>query len=85
MQFSLITDSSSNLPEALIDEHDLNVLPLSFAIDGEIYHSYLKGSVTDLKKFYTMMREGKIITTSLPSLDDVDAMIRELFDAGKDV
>ncbi|GHT78160.1 hypothetical protein FACS1894104_0950 [Actinomycetota bacterium] len=85
MQFSIITDSSSNLPEALIDKHQLNVLPLEFQIDGKVYHSYLKGSVTDLKQFYNMMREGKVITTSLPSLEDVDKMARELFEAGQDV
>jgi DegV family protein with EDD domain len=85
MQFSIITDSSSNLPEALIDKHQLNILPLEFQIDGEVYHSYLKGAITDLKQFYSMMREGKVITTSLPSLDDVSTMAREVFGSGQDV
>jgi len=54
-------------------------------VDGQVYYSYLKGSVTDLSKFYTMMREGKIITTSLPPLEDVNAIIREEFEAGNDI
>lgn len=85
MSFSILTDSSSNLPEYLIDEHDLKVMPLEFMVDGQVYHSYLKGSVTDLGKFYNMMREGKVITTSLPPLEIVDALIREEFEAGRDV
>jgi DegV family protein with EDD domain len=85
MQFSIITDSSSNLPEALIDQHQLNVLPLEFQVDGDIYHSYLKGSITDLKQFYNMMRDGKIITTSLPSIEDTITMAKELFSAGQDI
>lgn len=85
MSFAIITDSSSNLPEHLIDEHDLKVMPLEFIIEEEVYHSYLKGSVTDLAKFYNMMREGKIITTSLPSLEHAGALLREEFEAGNDV
>ena len=35
-------------------------------VDGVQHRSYLKGEKTDLRQFYTMMREGKVITTSLP-------------------
>lgn len=85
MSFTIFTDSSSNLPEHLIDTYDLKVMPLEFMVEGQVYHSYLKGSVTDLSKFYSMMRAGKVITTSLPSLEDVDTLIREAFEAGEDV
>ncbi|MDR1358508.1 MAG: DegV family protein [Coriobacteriales bacterium] len=85
MSFTILTDSSSNLPENLIDAYDLKVLPLEFMVEGQVYHSYLKGSVTDLKKFYDMMREGKVITTSLPSLEYTESVIREEFEAGNDV
>ena len=43
MSFAIVTDSSSNLPEDIIDQHDLTVLPLTFMVDGEEYRSYLKG------------------------------------------
>ena len=85
MSFTILTDSSSNLPEELIDKYDLKVLPLEFIVEEQVYHSYLKGSVTDLSKFYNMMRNGKIITTSLPTLKDADVLIREEFEAGNDV
>lgn len=55
MSYTIVTDSSCNLPESLIDELELEVLPLVFMTDGEEYQSYLKGQVTDLKQFYTMM------------------------------
>jgi len=85
MSFTILTDSSSNLPEDIIDAHDLKVMPLEFMVEGQVYHSYLKGMVTDVSKFYTMMREGKVITTSLPPLEVVDEIIREEFEAGNDV
>ncbi|MDR2036170.1 MAG: DegV family protein [Coriobacteriales bacterium] len=85
MTFTILTDSSSNLPESLIDAHNLKILPLEFTVEEQVYYSYLKGSVTDITQFYTMMREGKVITTSLPKFEDVNAIIREEFEAGNDV
>ncbi len=56
MAFAIVTDSSSNLTEEVIDQFDLHILPLTFMVDGEERHSYLKGHKTDLKQFYTKMR-----------------------------
>jgi DegV family protein with EDD domain len=85
MSYAIVTDSSSNLPESLIDAFGLEIFALTFIVDGEQYRSYLKGEITDLKKFYTMMREGKVIATSLPGLDEVDAIACEILDAGTDI
>ena len=53
-------------------------------VDGEdeVYQSYLKGERTDLKQFYTMMREGKVFKTSLPNLAESEALFRELLGSG---
>ena len=85
MAFAIVTDSSSNLTEEVIDQFDLHILPLTFMVDGEEHHSYLKGQKTDLKQFYTMMREGKVITTSLPNLVDSETLITSILDRGNDV
>ena len=85
MSFAIVTDSSSNLTEEIIDRFDLSVLPLTFMVDGEEYRSYLKGEKTDLAQFYTMMREGKVITTSLPNLQESRETIEALLKAGDDV
>ena len=85
MDFAIVTDSSSNLPEDMIDDFGLHVLPLTFMVDGRQYQSYLKGQHTDLAQFYAMMREGKEITTSLPNLAESEALLRGLLDQGRDV
>ena len=46
MDFEIVTDSSSNLVEEMIDDFGLHVLPLTFMVDGEEYQSYLKGPVS---------------------------------------
>lgn len=85
MGFEIVTDSSSNLLEDMIDDFGLHILPLTFMIDGEQYQSYLKGERTDLRQFYTMMREGKVITTSLPNLADSEKLFRKLLEDGQDI
>jgi DegV family protein with EDD domain len=85
MDFQIVTDSSCNLTEEIIEENGLLVLPLTFMIDGQNYHSYLEGQHVDLQQFYTMMREGKVITTSLPNLGDAQNAIRRVLDQGRDV
>ena len=87
MDFEIVTDSCCNLLEDMIDGFGIHVLPLTFMVDGEdeVYQSYLKGERTDLKQFYTMMREGKVFKTSLPNLAESEALFRELLGSGRDV
>ena len=87
MDFEIVTDSCCNLLEDMIDDFGIHVLPLTFMVDGEdeVYQSYLKGERTDLKQFYTMMREGKVFKTSLPNLAESEALFRELLGSGHDV
>ena len=85
MAYQIVTDSACNLTEDMIDEFGLEILPLTFMIDGVQHQSYLKGEKTDLKQFYTMMREGKVITTSLPNMSETEETLRSILDAGNDV
>ncbi|MDO5042816.1 MAG: DegV family protein [Slackia sp.] len=85
MAYRIVTDSASNLCEEMIDEFGLEVLPLTFMVDGTEHRSYLKGEKTDLRQFYTMMREGKVITTSLPNMQETERTLRTILDAGEDV
>lgn len=87
MNFEIVTDSCCNLLEDMIDDFGIHILPLTFMVDGEdeVYQSYLKGERTDLKQFYTMMREGKVFKTSLPNLAESEALFRELLGSGRDV
>lgn len=87
MDFEIVTDSCCNLLEDMIDDFGIHVLPLTFMVGGEdeVYQSYLKGERTDLKQFYTMMREGKVFKTSLPNLAESEALFRELLGSGRDV
>ncbi|MDO5292114.1 MAG: DegV family protein [bacterium] len=85
MSYAIITDSSANLPEAMIDEFDLHILSLVFRIKDKEYYGYVKGETTDLAQFYTRMREKENITTSLINVEFCESYMRKLLDAGEDV
>ncbi len=85
MSYQIVTDSACNLTEETIDAFGLEILPLTFMVDGVQHRSYLKGEKTDLRQFYTMMREGKVITTSLPNMQETETTLRRVLDAGRDM
>lgn len=85
MQFEIVTDSSCNLSDAMINEFGLHILPLTFMSDGEQYQSYTAGRDSDLKSFFKMMREGKVFTTSLPNLQQSEETFDKILSEGKDL
>lgn len=85
MCFEIVTDSSCNLPEAIIERYGLHILALRFLVEGKEYYSYTEGEVTDLVQFYTMMREKKVITTSQISPQICQEKFDSLLKAGKDI
>lgn len=85
MQFEIITDSSANLPEDMIETCHLTILSLSFFVDKVEYFGYEKGKLTDLSQFYEMMREKKDITTSLVNTSVAMEQCETLLKEGKDI
>jgi DegV family protein with EDD domain len=85
MTFEIITDSSANLPEEIIERENIHILSLSFYVEGKEYKSYQKGIRTDLSQFYSMMREKKDITTSLADAGMTYSILSELVKQNKDV
>ena len=64
MSFAIITDSSANLTNELIDRHNIGIVSLEFLVEAKPYRSYIKGEKNDLKQFYDMMLDKEHITTS---------------------
>lgn len=85
MCFEIVTDSSSNLPEELIDRYQLYILSLVFRVGEDEYRSYTKGIKTDLKQFYDMMRRKEKITTSLVDPKSCAELFGMLLEQGKDI
>ncbi|WP_458863363.1 DegV family protein [Acidaminobacterium chupaoyuni] len=64
MAYCIVTDSSANLPEEMIERFGLEILSLTVRIEDKEYTSYTKGVKTDLKPIYDLMRQKKTVETS---------------------
>lgn len=85
MSYVILTDSSANLTDELIEQFDLGVVSFTFHVGDKEIKSYIKGQKTDLKQFYTMMRNKEHITTSLVSPDAFTEFFEEYLKQGLDI
>ncbi len=85
MSFVIVTDSSANLTDEIIEKYDLEILPLSYLVDGKEHVSYIKGERTDLEGFYKNMRDGAVVTTSCVNTETAKEFFEPYLKEGNDV
>ena len=85
MQFTIVTDSACNLPDELIEKYNLEILSLSYNLDGKEYLSYVPGQPTDLKTFYALLRNKATVTTSLISPERALEQFTKVLEKGQDL
>lgn len=83
--FVLVTDSSCDLPQELVDKFELTVVPLTVTVNGKDYKNYLDGSEIGFKEFYDFSRAKADIKTSCPSPDAFEKVFTDILDDGKDI
>ncbi|MGN8967614.1 DegV family protein [Intestinimonas sp. HCP28S3_D6] len=83
--YVIVTDSSADLPDSLVKELGVEVLPLSFTVQGKTYHNYPDDREMAPKVFYKMLRDGEMATTSAVNVAEYTAMLEPLLQAGKDI
>ncbi len=85
MLFEIVTDSSANLPQAFIEENNLQVLSLSYYIEDEEFSSYVPGQKNNLDYFYEKLNSKAHIRTSLVNVDKARICVEEQMKNGKDI
>lgn len=63
MSYRIFTDTSSNLPTALLRERDIDVIPFSYFIDGE-ENKCLDTEAFDGEAYYAAIKAGARVTTA---------------------
>lgn len=81
--FSIVTDSSCDLPAPMAQEMDLTVLPLAFVMQGKEYYNYLDEREIPLHTFYEALRAGQPCTTSAVNVEAFTSAMEPLLAAGK--
>lgn len=80
MKLGVVTDSVSDLPADLIQQHGIEVIPTILIIEGR---QYADGEGISRDDFYARLPGMKIFpTTAAPSIGDFSARYQKLFDAG---
>ena len=84
MSFSIVTDTSANLPTPWLKENGVAAVPFSYYIDGREYRC------TDTerfngKKYYSAIREGTKVSTSLISPSGYADYFRVPLEKGEDL
>ena len=83
--YVIITDSSCDLPDSLVKELELEVLPLAFIMDGKTYRNYPDNREMSPKEFYNKQREGSMATTNAVNVWEAAAAMERVLEQGKDV
>lgn len=80
---AIVTDSSPNIPEHLIKENHIHVVPLN-VIWGE--ESYYDGVEITNAEFYTRLETDKVMpSTSQPSVAEFEVLFRSLYQDGYEI
>lgn len=80
--YVIMTDNMADLPEEYIQEHGLEVLSLSYILDGETYD---RQHPLEVREFYNRMRNGSMPTTSQINPEQTKEAFTTCLKEGKDV
>lgn len=83
--YVLLTDSSADLPQQLVEELGVGVLPLCFTMGDKTYRNWPDNREMDPEEFYRMLQEGGMATTSAVNVGDYTEALTPFLEAGKDV
>lgn len=81
-KYKITTDSTSDLPFSFLKENDIELLPLTFRIDGQEFEG---DKEFDVKAFYNKMREGAMPTTSQVTPTIAVEKFKKILDQGYDI
>lgn len=82
--FKIITDTTTDLPMAYIEENNIGLMYLNCIIEGKTYGKDNMQEL-DLKSFYKGMREGKMPTTSQINPEEAKAEFEKYVETEKEI
>ena len=84
-EYVILTESSCDLSPELVAEADVEVLPLSFTIDGKNYPHYPDARAYPIADFYQRMREGAVAVTAAANVAELTEGMETQLRKGQDV
>ena len=84
-EFVIITDSAADLPDHIVKELGVPVVPLTYFVDDVAYTNYPDHSEMPVSEFYAKLRAGANVHTSAVNVAEFEEAFRAHLEAGKDV
>ena len=84
-EYIIVTDSSADLTQDLVEELGINVLPLSFTIRGTTLEDHPDKRNMSSREFYQLLRDGEMSTTSAVNMQQYIDLLEPVLSEGKDV
>ncbi|HIS03657.1 MAG TPA: DegV family protein [Candidatus Pullichristensenella avicola] len=84
-EYTIVTDSSCDLPDQLAAELELKVVPLSLTMEGKQYLNTTDERGIAHKELYARLREGVMAKTSAANVEDFLSALEPEMAAGRDV
>jgi DegV family protein with EDD domain len=82
MKLGIVTDSTCDIPQYLVDQYNIEVIPSILVLDGK---GYADGRGISREDFYMRLPALKIhATTAAPSIGEFAASYQKVFDGGCD-
>ena len=84
-EYIIVTDSSADLTQDLVEELGISVLPLSFTIRGTTLEDHPDKRNMSSREFYQLLRDGEMSTTSAVNMQQYIDLLEPVLSEGKDV
>lgn len=85
MPYSIVTDTSANLPQAMAARYGLIVVPLSYSLNGQAPVNCPPVESFDAAAYYDQLRNGAAVQTSLSNTQQYIDTFEPLLRSGQDV
>lgn len=83
--FTILTDSSADLPASLVEKYNIRVIPLSVFVEGKQYYNYPDGHDISFEDFYSAVSDGKLVTTSAVNASQFQTVMESELMMGNDI
>lgn len=83
-EYVIVTDSSCDLNQEMVEKIGVEVLPLTFTIRGTTLKNYPDDRDMKAQEFYQLMAEGEVATTAAVNVHQYEEFLAPVLEGGKD-
>lgn len=83
--YVIVTDGTADLPAGLLDELQVETVPMEFLMDGESYHHYPDAREMSLDEFYRKLKAGAKVSTTQINSYTYETFFEPILERGQDI